>query len=188
MRSLSALSLGSTVSVDKSKPKSDESKPKKHLSVRFDEQDNAIHLNDEVLSQEDLAMRWYLSDEMTTFKENNQRIVKKLIKGLDGTPSTFAKCMQKAYNGSTVKEVTRAMKDVFLDESIVGLEGWMLRPNQKDKRRAKILEAVKYWHEVSLSDESIRAEEMRAACRSHSKPSAYFAAHLADKANALLTA
>lgn len=184
MRQLSALSLSSTLSADQPlKPTAEENtKPKKNLTVRFDEGDNEVHFDETVLTEEDLKVRWYMPDDLADFKQDCGRIVRQLTRGIDGSPSTFARCVQKAYNGSTPKEVTRALKDVFLDESIVGLEGWMLRPKQKDNRRAKVMEQLQHWHGVSLSDESTRAEKIRAACRLHSKPSVYFAAHIAEKA------
>ena len=202
LRQLSALSIGSTQTVEGALHKPEEdvlassatttaaaaATPKK--TVQINESDNEWHYpedgnGDELeLSLQDIERLWYNGEQVQTFREDALRAASKWAKQADGTsPTATARALTRAYESSSSShQAARYLKDICIPAHLVGLESWIIRKKCVDERKDAVVHVVLEHQEAVFSDESVRAEKISAAYRAHSKASAYFAAQIAVKA------
>ena len=186
-RQSSISSTNSTFVVEQCKPQDLSENDDNQRGVRFNLSLNQEHSSEIKLSQEEREAMWYTANDMALFKASFRESVERLKKAhRAASPDYWTKQLRTFHtalrNASTPREIVQIMKTAkfTIPDSACGLEKCIVGSSKHPSAKLRIVDYVMAIQEnPSVEDEFERAENMRIACASISKPSvflAYFAA------------
>ena len=189
-------SLSSTVSVTTTlKTSAEELNKEKHLSrshrVQFNPSKNAVYPSKHAEYTKNLKTTlWYSMEEMKSFKKDAIFMVRsmhKQEKQSENPDKSWPKMILSAYDcfreEPCAAQVRETLHNLHIRPPLVamGLETKCISVVLYDRmsRRRELLEIILHWQDTPISDESKRAQRIRRACRSVSRPSRLMAHFLA---------
>ena len=169
-------------------------KPKKHLNVSFQEAANR-HYESNHKAIRECRDGWYSKKEIQVFKTRHHSKLSQIAREPSASHSKVLKGFLQTYQTLSMTKSGRDADKVFqwtrpmsyYDADMVGLERSILRPIQdaKKARRQTLLREIQSIQGATFSDETRRANKIRQACATRSRPSRLFAHYVAiQSANA----